>query len=237
MFKYFKIRISVLLFLSVFLSVGSIVLSINVKNNGPLGAFIFVALMIIFIIKYFRQNFVFSMYDKAMQQKNYVKADEIATKYMNKYKGWAVLKVNLFLIRGENELYLYHYNNFSVDLNKKKWRYYQLVFQAFKIYYDLISNNKLDFDKAQNIKGISEHYSVKVCCNAIELVAKEEYEKALKLMRQNILSGGDFSQYIYAYVNFLCIKGLGYDTAEHITILKKLAYNDYLIEITNKFIK
>lgn len=200
----------------------------------PFYAFIFLFPCIPLTIRLYQALKIYNIttkLNKATQEKNYQLADEIITKYIEQYPFLAVTRTNNYLAKGEIGLYLYHYQNFKAELNHKRLRYYRFLLEIYKIYYDLLCGNSLNLTKAQSVQGIDARYAPKICCEAMELVVQNKFDIALNLIRQSVLSGGEFSQFIYAYVQYLCAKGLEKNEKEYLEKLKKLAYNDYLKNI------
>ena len=233
MLKYNKSTIAVVLFCALLFFISPIVLIVFTNDAEALFFMIPVPALIIYLLRVLIANSAVAKYDNAMSQKNYDKADEIISKYVSKYKWFIVLKINLLLIKGESELYLYYYNNCNINLDTEMLKYYNYLFQVFKVYYDLISGNQIDLTKVKNIQGIKPNYIYKVCCEVIEKYTQGRYDEALDLMKKTLLSGGEFLQYIYAYVTCACLEKLQMQTTESLEALKRLSYDEYLKQITN----
>jgi len=239
MFKYNKKIILCILALDLFFLVGAIVLFAFEILLEPYHIIIPLSPCVpltILLVKCFIANSVMVKYESKMLQKDYVKADETLAKQAKKNKWATVLRINLFLIRGDSELYIFHYNSANLNFGKKSLRYYNYLLEAFRVYYDLILNNDINLTKVHNIQGIEPSYPAKIYCEAIALLIQGKFEIALNLIQQSKSAGGEFLQFVYAYIQYLCVKGLGRNEAEYLESIKKIAYNDFLKNIVNNTI-
>lgn len=230
MFKYNKLKIFIMMFFAVFFTIATITLSIEVGNNEPL-VILFPVIPLGFIIyKNLKMNFIMSKYENAMYEKNYNKADEILTRYINKYHWLSLLKINLYLIKGENEKYIFYYNNFSNKLSNKRYRYYAFLLEFYKIIYDFLFDKDIDFTKINKIKNINKYFYFLELTEALRQYTFGNYLDAKNIIQKNIIltNNNDLIKYTNLFLIFQCENKLSEDTIQTLSLLKELAVNNYL---------